>query len=136
MKLGLIAIMSLCLVFVVACERRAPDTTQAAGEAERSIIAERDHYVDSTEAKLEAVGKRIDSLQEHATDMTGMDKSNFDSQISSLRSQHETVQQKLDNIGEIDDSSWSNLKSDVDSSVSKLEQSVQKLESQMPRMGR
>lgn len=134
MKYGLIMLMSLCLVFV-ACDRR-PDSTQAAGEVERSIEAERDHYVETTEARLDAIDTQINSLEEHATDMAGNERSNFDSQIENLRRQREMIGTKLDNLSDVNDSSWTNVRTGIDSDVSKLEAAVEDFESEVTTMSR
>lgn len=124
MRFGFAMIMSLFLVFA-ACER-GPTRTSAAPER-NTIKNERDQYVDTVQAKLNEMDKKIDGLAERAGATKGNAKKQFERDIERLRDQRSMVDQKLDTLKDANEASWMDMKAAVDQALADLEAFYQKV---------
>jgi DNA repair exonuclease SbcCD ATPase subunit len=122
------------LLLVPACNRGNPSAVRAESEQTSPTLQdmqrERDDYVNSIQAKLDDLDKKIDSLNAGAPKLTPKTKADFADAIKGVKDQRTIVAQKLDELKNAAISySWRTTKSAVESALADLERSYQNVES-------
>ena len=137
MKLTL-AILCAASLMVAACQRNEPRHTQAASEnrsdMQDQMKADRDNYVNSVDARLSEIDKKIDGLDERAGAMTGATKTDFNNAIDSLRDQRKQVGSKVDDLKSVNVDSWTTMKGEVDAAMATLDRSYDQVSARFENM--
>jgi hypothetical protein len=118
-------------LLIPACNRNEPRNTQAASEDRANtndqMKAERDNYVNSMDARLSEIDKKIDGLDERAGAMADATKTDFKNSIDSLRDQRKSVASKLDDLKGVSIESWMTMKGEVDAALANLDRSYEQV---------
>jgi chaperonin cofactor prefoldin len=84
----------------------------------------RDSYVKEVEAKLEAIEKDIDQMEQQASNAEGADKDSINTRIEALQAQHDRAQEALDDLKNADLASWENHKQHVSTAMQGLDSNL------------